>query len=389
APELGEIARHAWLDLAVAEFHQRGLRVLWKRGRGRFVWVVTNYAYIRRSRQGRRDKLGELLRWLRDRRFLLVLDESSFIKNRTAAQTKACQRLREQAARVVLLNGTPIANSPLDLWAQFRLLDPATLPFRNFYHFRARYAVMGGWQGKVPISWQNLDELQRRLAPYVLRREKRDCLDLPPKLYTTLEVPLAPSSWKIYKDMRDEMVAWLDETPVLAAQAIVKILRLAQITSGFLGGLKAGEEDEEVALPPREIGREKLNALIDWLNELFATSNERDLRVLIWCRFRAELQRAADHIDRLRGGGITEIIMGGQTVKRRAEVVRWFQGPPETSGQTTRVLVAQPQAGGFGLNLAACHRVVYLSNDFNLLTRLQSEDRVHRPGQEHNVTYLD
>jgi SNF2 family DNA or RNA helicase len=398
--ELGEIAKHSWVASDVAEFHQRGLRRLWRRGglgaAHPLAWIVTNYAFIRNLRKardaglfGRRrpDKLSELLRALGDRRFLLVLDESSYIKNRTTAQARACYLLRQRAARVVLLNGTPIANSPLDLWAQFRVLDERALPFRNFYAFRARYAVMGGWQGKVPIGWQNLDELQRRLQPYVLRREKRDCLDLPPKLYTTLEVPLTPSSWKLYKEMRDEAVAWLDKTPVLAGLAIVKILRLSQITSGFLGGLKEGEEDEEVALPPREIGREKLVALVDWIDELLATGRERDFRLLIWCRFRAELKRAAA---RLAAKLIdTRTILGGQTPRQRAEAIRWFQEPLGKGDRARRVLVAQPQAGGFGLNLAACHRVVYLSNDFNLLTRLQSEDRVHRPGQDRNVTYLD
>src|SRR5579859_2162810 len=226
-PEFGELVKHAWASSRASEYHSKGLRQSSIFG-GPYLddeeplqWVVTNYEYIRSEKN-----LKRLQALLADRKFMMVLDESSFIKSRQAKQTKACLSLAKQAARRVILNGTPITNSPVDLWSQLNFLSPTILPFRNFYAFRATYAVMGGWQGKQIVKWQNLDELQKQVAPYVIRREKKDCLDLPPKTFTQVECPLTESSWEKYKQMRDECIVWLEENPSMAAQAGVKVMRL-------------------------------------------------------------------------------------------------------------------------------------------------------------------
>src|SRR5213076_972945 len=121
------------------------------------------------------------------RRLMIVLDESSRIKSPKSAQTKAVLKLAPLAVRRVILNGTPVSNNPLDLWAQLQFIDPAILAAKNYFWFRARYAVMGGYMGKQVIGWQHLEDLQQRIAPYCLRRLKKDCLDLPDKVFTVRE----------------------------------------------------------------------------------------------------------------------------------------------------------------------------------------------------------
>jgi len=268
----------------------------------------------------------------------------------------------------------------LDLWSQANFLSPRILPYKNFFHFRAMFCIMGGWHQKQVIGWQNLNILQQQLAPYVIRREKKDCLDLPDKIYTQLEVPLSEATWKTYKQMRDEAVVWLDENPTMAAQAGVRVMRLSQITSGFLGGFRPEESDLEEEPRVVEVGREKLDLLREWVAARL--EEQPSVKIIVWCRFRPELERVAEDLKDL----LPTYRLYGQGKKERTEAIARFS---DVTNPEPALLAGQVQAGGFGLNLVAADHVVYLSNDFSLLSRLQSEDRVHRPGQTHHVLYLD
>jgi SNF2 family DNA or RNA helicase len=398
-PELGEITKHSFVPSVVHDFSSRNVVI--KPEIGYLNWIVTSYEFMRQD-----NRLRMLIASLKQIKnngglILLVMDESIFIKNPKAQQAKSCFELRQYVDRAVLLNGTPISNSPLDLYSQFACLDKKILGYKNFYVFRAHHARMGGWMGKQVVGYENLEELQLKLKPFILRRLKSDCLDLPPKLYTQIECPLSDKNWKIYREMKEEMVTWLSqEQAATASQAAVKSLRLSQITSGFLGGLQMckveGSEEFELMddiagfevlyTPPAEIGDEKLRTVLNWLERML--EEDRAFRVIIWCRFRAELKRFKHVLsvdDRFTGVKVLSII-GGQTKADRDEAKAEFQ-----AGDVSRpaILLGQPQAGGFGLTLTTAHTVMYVSCDYNLLTRLQSEDRVHRPGQRFPVTYVD
>jgi SNF2 family DNA or RNA helicase len=385
AGEFGEIDKHAWYPSTISEYHARtnvlayAPKVL--------NWYVTNYEFIRSE-----ERLASLTDQLRAQRVLVVLDESSRIKNPRASTTKAVLKISHWAARRIVLNGTPISNNPLDLWAQLEFLDPAIIGCKNFFHYRARYAVMGGrgrLAGKIVVGWQNLEELQTKIAPHCLRRLKVDCLDLPEKIFTIRERRMEPPTWKIYKQMRDECVAFLDEqgTTSMAPQTIVKIMRLAQISAGFIGGVESPdwtpEDGLEALHKPREIGREKVDGFLEYVEELL--EEDPKLHLIVWCRFKAELDRAAkETAARFAGVRVARIEGGQKEAERRANVDEFQHGFADPM-----ILFGNPQAGGLGLTLTAAHRVIYLSNDFNLVTRLQSEDRVHRPGQKQRVIYTD
>lgn len=402
--ELGQIVRYAWVPSLVVDFRNRTKNLNVTTNLAKLTWVVASYEFIR-------ERVHEktLIAFLKTRSTLLVLDESWCIKNHKAAQTQACFKLGEAAARRLLLNGTPIANTPMDLYAQFAFLDENIIGCQNYYHFRARYAKMGGFNMKSVVGFHDLDDLNRRTAPYLRRVLKRDCLDLPEKVGgiesetpNFIEVSLSAEAWRIYCEMKRDMIAYLGDRCAIAKVAAVKGLRLAQITAGFIGGLveTLSEDEQDFELvpdnvelpqlpltigpilrePPREIGREKLDAIFGWLNE------RQIQRALIWCRFRPELERFYDlaREDERFAGYKFHKIYGAQSRTERQAAEREGEmgtGPCLTFGQ--------PQAGGMGLTLVSFDTEIYASNTHSLKDRQQSEDRLHRPGQRNVVTILD
>lgn len=409
-PELGELAKHLWNGVPnyVIEYHAKQREWFWNKQPGTkpLTWIVTNYDYIRRA-----PYLQELLT-VADQHTLLILDESSAVKNYKAAQTKACMKLRAKSGRVLLLNGTPIADNPQDLYSQGLMMHKSILECEGITHFRSRYAVMNRfikvktkWGVVTPVveKWTNLDDIQRRFAPYVLRRLKKDCLDLPEKLPpVTIPVPLTDATWAMYQKMKTDLVTWLETQPAgmsMAVNAITQTMRLAQITSGLLGGVQTienletetplwlGDVQPEVLTPDREvriIGSEKLDLFVSWLKDRL--EEDPNFKVLVWCRFREEVNRVYNAVypDIVSEAGK---IYGTQKATEREYALRILD--PRKARQTSTVVVGTPATGAMGLNLTAANCVVYISNDYSLKTRLQSEDRVHRPGQTRAVSYFD
>lgn len=453
--EFGEIQKHRWegLPTAVTEYHARVRQ--WGRDYSLSTatrvlrWVVTNYEYVRQgvkrcNRGWSGPKVEDLLK-VCGPNTLLVLDESSAVAHYDSLQTRACSALRAKCGRVVLLNGTPIGESPEDLFSQFKIMDKRIIDLDHVSQFRARYAIMGGFMAeifrygrriKVPteiLGWRhekrdgccdlpphaaspvhapgyNLEELQRRLAPYVVRRLRKDCLDLPPKLDpVSITATLSPETWRVYREMRDEMVARLSEnSAAVALQAGVHVMRLSQITSGFVGGILeensclncegSGYENESsvckmcngsgattIPASPREVGREKLDLFLKWVAQRL--KEEPEFRMIAWCRFRPELLRLIDSIREKFPEVRVQAICGGQKKSERLEGLRLMH--PDEVYRGPAILVGTLGTGSMGINLAGAHEVVYVSNDYSLMKRQQSEDRPHGPGQTQPVSYHD
>lgn len=399
-PALGEVTKHSWPSVPnyISEF-SRIHRKIDPGDPKSLLWVVSNYEYIRRK-----EHLGTMLKFLAGRRFWLICDEAWALKDCGTDQWKAAYAIRKLAARVTLLNGTPVADTPLDLFAQMKLLDPNILGIKYFSHFRARYAILKPNMSFPMITgWQNLEELSAKVSPYVLRRTTRDCFDLPPILEPILlEARLSDTTWKLYTQMRDNMVAWLDDGDASVVQnAITRGMRLAQITSGFLGGvekLDIGSDELDFggpvvpydgktpinALGPtiREVGREKLDVLLAFIAGL----SPQPQRILIWSRFRAEVERTADALHEASGRTVHKLY-GAQSTDERAAAVAALN-PDIDPGEEVAV-VGNAQAGGAALNLAGAALAIDLSRDFNLRIWLQKRGRIDRPGQRQPIRYVD
>ena len=295
---------------------------------------------------------------------LLVVDESSRIKTPGAKRTKIITKFGKQAKYRRILTGTPITKGPEDVYSQFRFLDPLILGYDSYYSFRARYCVMGGFENRQIVSYQNTEELIEKVESHSFRVLKKDCLDLPPKVYQRHIVPMTKAQEKLYVQMKKNFVTELRGDTLTAPEAITRLLRLQQIICGWF--------PSEDKLNPIENSNARLDALKDVLSDI----NDK---VIIWARFKADLRAIEGML-----GDQAVTYHGDVSNDMRAIAVDRFQNDP-----SIKYFIGQPQSGGIGLTLTAASYAIYYSNDFNLETRLQSEDRCHRIGTKKSVTYID
>jgi len=301
---------------------------------------------------------------------LIIVDESSRIKNPTAKRTKAIISLGLQCKYRRIATGTPISKGAEDVYAQLRFLHEDILGMRSFVAFRARYCVMGGFENRQIVSYQNMDELKQKLEGWTYRVKKEDCLDLPDKIYTQRVVEFHPEQRKIYNRMRDDLLYEIQTGGIVAAPlAVTKMIRLQQILAGFM----SWSEDDGEKRFYEEVPTTRFTAVEEILEEC-------DGKVIIWARFRQDIARLMETLKKYHPVKYD----GSCTTDDRKNAIESFREDPRC-----RVFIGQPHSAGIGLNLAVANTVIYFTNDFSLEARLQSEDRTHRIGQKSNVTYID
>lgn len=331
----------------------------------------------------------------------VVLDESHRIKSPGGVQSKFCDTLRTRARKRLCLTGTPLPHSPLDIYAQYRFLDPGVFG-TSYARFRQKYAVMGGFQGKQVLGMNDytLPELHERMAKlaYIISNEELDEVLglLPPVWPNTITVELGAESRRAYDDMANNLVARVQEGVVSVNNALTQLLRLQQITSGYLPieavcGRCEGEGCERCdGLGFEEkvvrIGTEKQDALADWMADLqptvwsgtaFQSSVVQPGEpLLVACRFRHDL-------DSVREVALKQGRRYGELSGRdNAGLTDNALMHPDVD-----VLGVQIQAGGVGIDLTRAHYVANFSVGFSLGDWLQWLKRTHRPGQNHRVVY--
>jgi SNF2 family DNA or RNA helicase len=317
-----------------------------------------------------------LNRILTYRRCLFVIDESHTIKTPSAQRTKELIKLSKMAYYKRILTGTPVTQGPLDLYSQFEFLDESILGFTSYYAFRNRFAVLAeeiNFRTKkkyvVVKGYKSIEELSKMIEPYSSRVVKKECLDLPDKLYQKRYVYLSDKQRSIYDSLRDTLIAELDGEQLSAPLVLTKMLRLQQIMGGHFPTEESIERIDKVC--PRE------SALLELLEE---TSS----KVIIWARFTAEIRALERLIRQIYKHHSVVTYFGETSSDERLRAIERFQ-----NDDTCRFFIGQPKSGGTGITLHAASTVIYYSNDFSLATRLQSEDRAHRIGQHKNVTYID
>lgn len=190
-------------------------------------------------------------------------------------------------------------------------------------------------------------------------------MDLPEKIYKKHTFELSATQKRQYAIMRDELRMQAADGKVKVVHALAVATKLQQITSGFL------LDGEAIKLEGKNA---RLSAFMDMVEDI-------DGQFIVWARFREELRMIAEALE-AEGHSVVQY-HGGVNQKLREAAVDDFQ-----SG-AARVFVGQPVAGGIGLTLTAAETVIYYSNDFDLETRLQSEDRAHRKGTTKHVVYID
>ena len=384
-----------------------------------------------------------------NRRVKHVLDESHYIKNPSAVRTKSIIKSAKYSNYRRILTGTPIAAGPFDVFAPVKFLDETYwrrrglgtyTEFKNYFGvWKQGYNKKTGRDFKYLVSYRRLDELTEMLKEISTRVLKDDVLDLPPKQYQSYEFELSTEQRTYYDQLRDDFVVWLKsgdyenevkeidpyaldpcgtcggtgeieesgyiypcpdcsdtpikeqdegDIPVVASIVITRLLRLQQITCGYL---PTGEEDA-----PIQYLSDK-NPRLEALEEIIKT---HDKKIIVWARFQEDITGIMNRLSQIgikaaRYDGLCSddekaqakaAFQGVRPIKDGLAVVGKEEVPED---EQVQVFVGNPAVGATGLTLTAGKVVVYYSNSFKLIDRLQSEDRTHRIGQDESPLYID
>ncbi len=330
----------------------------WPADEGRLQVAVTNYEATWRFE-------ADLAKWRPD---MIVCDESQRIKTPGARQSKAMHRLGQRAMYRMVLTGTPVTQGPLDFYSQYKFLDQSIFG-RSYYAFRARYAIMGGFENRQVVGFRKLPELIRKAHAIAFRVTKAEALDLPPVVEQELYCDLEPKATRLYKQIQKESVAELEgERTVTAANVLTRLLRLSQVTGGFLG-------DDEGDLS--QVSTAKMELFAEALDDILGAGK----KVVVFARFVPEIRAIRKYLE---GSGIDYAWIAGEVKQaERGEMVRRFQ-----EDGSCRVFIAQIQTAGLGITLHAADTAIFYSLDYSYANLDQAMARLHRIGQVNKVTNI-
>lgn len=343
-----------------------------------------------------KKKAGAILRMILDNfNVMFVVDESSFIKTAGINRTRRIITLGKYAVSRRILNGTPVTNGPLDLYSQYKflagtnspLLGPYSLNKRSFDSHYAEWEEQqrrDGQRYKTLVAYRNMDELADYLDECSTRLTKKDCLDLPEKLYEKIHVTLHPEQQRRYKKALDDGMLILKTGDDVEITSVLTLwLRLQQIVGGFVPTEDPENTQSECILDDyRDLPR--FQEFLRYIEQV------QTGKIIIVCRFLAECHMWLDYF-----GDEAVSYIGKANYKDADERQRnkeRFQGTEANDyadhDPNVRVLVMNKSAARGHTLTKACSMFFY-SNSFSLDDRLQTEDRPHRIGQKNAVTYFD
>lgn len=315
----------------------------------------------------------------------IALDESSSIKNRNALRTKAALSLAGHARYKFCLDGTSVANTYEDWFTQYQFLNPSIMPrnitaFRNMYCPQQQHRTRAGRTYWKTVNYQYIFEsnhplvvpLMERVRPYTFAAKKEDCLDLPPKTYTIERVEMSPEQQRTYNQMKRHSLSMINGAEISSTVLIGRMMKMHQIANSFVYN---DTSDEWMTLPGTN---GKMEWLKDWLPGVVP-----EHKVVLFSRF---LAPAVFTKSLLKDMAIPFAYLTSQMnpTERQEQLVRFASDP------AVRVFVCPSQIGSHGINeFTVADYCIFLNNDYNSMTRIQAEDRLHRKGQDKNCHYID
>ena len=313
-------------------------------------------------------------KFLSSHKALMGIDESTTIKNPGALRTKNIISLSPYTKYRRILTGSPVTKSPLDLFTQCYFLDPFLLDQSSYYVFRTRYAIcrkinVSGRSVEIVVGYRNLGELSEKLKPFSYRVLKDDCLDLPKKTYMKRTVELTDEQKKVYKQMKQEAIAFLNGKMVTSATVITQLMRLHQITCGHFKSNDGTVQD---------LKNNRISELLDIIQEI-------EGKAVIWAHYRHDIEKIVESISKKYGENTVVTYFGDTSTDDRQKAIKKIQDP----NSPVRFIVGTPQTGGYGITLTGASTMIYYSNGYDLEKRMQSEARIDRIGQEKPMTYID
>lgn len=305
---------------------------------------------------------------------MVIADESQRIKTYDAAQSKAMHELGDQARYKLILSGTPVQTAAIDIWSQYRFLDK-TVFGDNFFKFRGRYAIMGGYGNKKIVGYKDLEGLIKKEHSIAFRVTKDEALDLPEQTFETRKIQFNQKEKNLYERIKKDSYAELDGGGhITATTVLTRLLRLQQLAGGFLV--------QDDAQKPQLVSRAKLDALGDIIEDYVIGSGKK---LVIFARFIAEVKAIMELASKVLPKELKQVAIYGDIEKEdRGDIVKQFQEDPKTV-----LFIGQIDTAGTGITLTAADTCVYYSKNFNYATYSQSLSRIHRIGQRNCCTYID
>ena len=341
-----EVLKHSFLIPIVLKGTKREKRYKFMTGAN---FYITNYEAI----------IAELLRikrFCKSRKVAMILDESARIKDPQTKTAQALFELRQYSLKRIIITGTPVANKPFDLWAQFFFLDGGKILGDDFDNFKSKY------NEKSSDYIESLHELKTTIAKHSIRRCKNDVLELPEKRFINVYVDLKGKQLEIYNKLRNELkieVQDIDGNISIdeAENILKKLLRLTQIASN-----------------PSLIdkGYNEIPAKFEKLDNLLKDIASKDEKAIIWTCFVENITLLKKRLREYN----PLVIHGEIPIKDRMNFVNIFQ-----ESDKNKVIIANPAAAREGLTLTKANNAIYLDRNFNLVDYLQSQDRIHRISQ--------
>jgi SNF2 family DNA or RNA helicase len=294
---------------------------------------------------------------------LIVVDEANAYKTATTKRFKTLVKIMKPSTKLWMLTGTPASQSPLDAFGLAKLVNPGGVPkYFTAWRDKVMHQITRFKYVPKPTSRQ---DVYNALQP-AIRFEKAQCLDLPPVMYQTREVPLTPQVIRYYRAIKDQMLIEAAGEKISAVNAAAKLTKLLQISGGAV--YSDTREIVEFDVSPR------LNALMEVLDET-------EHKVIVFVPYRHTIELVSKH---LQGEGVTnEIISGDVGAKERGDLINRFQ-----TSEFPRVLIIQPQAASHGVTLTAANTVVFWSPVMSVETYLQCVARIDRVGQVNSMTVV-
>lgn len=305
---------------------------------------------------------------------MIIADESQRIKTHDAAQSKAMHQLGDQARYKLILSGTPVQNNAIDIYSQYRFLDP-TVFGKNFYQFRNRYAIMGGFNRRQIVGYKDMDDLIRREHSIAFRITKEEAIDLPEQTFEVRHIQMDKKLTDLYQRIKRDSYAEIETGgQITATTVLTKLLRLQQLAGGFLV--------TDDAAKPQLVSTAKLEALSDIVQDYVVDGGKK---LVIFARFVPEVKAIIDLMKKVLPDRKKAVSIYGEIKKEdRGAIVQQFQTDPDTV-----VFVGQIDTAGTGVTLTAADTCVYYSKNFNYAAYEQSLSRIHRIGQRNTCTYID
>ena len=299
---------------------------------------------------------------------VVILDESTRIKNPKAQRSKAILQLRERATHTHIMTGTLAPNGLIDAYNQIRFVAPEVVG-SSFYAFRYHYYTQNPFnEYQWDLKPGSAERFNRLIAPISIQHKKRDCVDLPPLVEEVRVFDLSPPVKKAYKSMREEALAVIrdmeenQEKVLVAPFKITEIMKCRQICSGFA---IFTQEETITQIHPNS----KMYELIELIEDI-------GQKTIVFCHFRESMRQVYAS---LKESNINALVYDDE--KKRKEVLNLFEKEDKW-----KVLIANPASAGHGLNLQFCSNIIYYELDFNLENYLQSMDRINRIGQKNKMT---